>query len=119
MIGLGIDIVKISRIEKLCVLYGSKFLEKVFSEEEINESLKKGHYYQSLAGKFAVKEAFFKASSGLVKNHINFLTVSILCDKSNKPTLTFNSSDIIGEQYTIHISISHEKEYAIAVVVID
>lgn len=118
MKGLGIDIVQIKRIENLYHLYGNKFLEKIFSPAEIDESTKKGHFIQSIAGKFAAKEAFIKATSGLLEIQLSFLDILILCDLSNKPYISIKNKKDIKPNYKFLVSISHEKEYAVSVVLV-
>jgi holo-[acyl-carrier protein] synthase len=59
--GVGIDIVSISRIERLIRLYGDRFLGKVFTERERDEGLRKAVQAPFFAARFAAREAFYKA----------------------------------------------------------
>lgn len=117
MKGIGIDIVNINRIEKLCNHYQEKFLRKIFVPEEIEEAQKKGHFYQSIAGKFAAKEAYIKATSSLVKQPISFLDISVLSDSKGKPYIKKIGGPEVDPLCQFQVSISHEKEYAVSVVV--
>lgn len=113
--GIGIDIVSICRIKKIYELYRDKFLNKVFTETEIEESIQKGHFFSSIAGKFAAKEAFLKAYS---PPYLNLKQIEILSSKDNKPYLNLLNSKSVQKLSNYFISISHEQETAIAVVII-
>lgn len=94
---IGIDLVKIDRFKKS----KDSLIKKIFSEKEIREA-KLGIFYKKLAGKWAVKEAAYKAG---IKNKIEVLNVN------EKPCIFINQ-----KIYNAQISLSHEKEYAIAIV---
>jgi holo-[acyl-carrier protein] synthase len=112
--GLGIDIVSISRIDSIYEKYKNKFLDKIFTKNEINEAIEKGHFIQSISGKFAAKEAFIKANS-FKTNTINLKEIEILTDKKdNKPYVYFKNTN---ETKKYFLSISHEIEYAVAIVI--
>jgi holo-[acyl-carrier protein] synthase len=117
MFGIGIDIVRIDRIEKLWQQYGNKFLKKIFHEEEIQEAQLKGHFIQSIAGKFAAKEAFIKAISDLTDQPISFLDITVLSDSNNKPQIKNTENLKLSFPCQFYLSITHEKEYAVSVVV--
>jgi holo-[acyl-carrier protein] synthase len=102
--GVGIDIVKIKRIEEMAKNYGEKFLERVYSQEELAYSMSFKKPFERLAGKFAAKEAIMKASG----TKIPLNKIEILNSKSGKPYTNINN---------IKISISHEQEYAIAIAI--
>ncbi len=106
-IELGIDIVDIKRIKSMVETYGDKFLNKIFSRSELDEAQKKGHFIQSLAGKFAAKEAFFKTQP---VNILEFQKIEILSKTNGKPYCIFNGVEVKN----CILSISHEKHYAVA-----
>ncbi len=120
--GIGTDIVYIPKIEKIINKWGNKFLQRVFSEREINYCQKKGKkVYQSYAGKFASKEALIKAvGQGFRLNEIEILNTNSgnpyvrLSDKINKAICS--SYNIFN--YKIDISISHDKDYTVAYLII-
>jgi len=107
--GVGIDIVSINRIEKIYNKYKEKFTNKIFTSNEIQEAIEKGHFMQSLSGKFSAKEAFIKASN---KKIYNLKDIEVLSNMDGKPYINFEN-----KKYNL-LSISHEKDYAIAVVII-
>lgn len=102
MFKVGTDIVKISRIEKS--IQSQHFLESVFTEKEREYSKKAENY----AGLFAAKEAYFKALKTGINAPLN--SVEILHSESGSPYINgVSNSDV---------SISHDGEYAIAVVIL-
>lgn len=113
--GIGIDIVSNSRVNKLYELYKDKFLNRIFTKNEINESVKKGHFIHSIAGKFAAKEAFLKAYS---PPYLGFKQIEILSRKNNKPYIRILKNKSSRELKNCFVSISHEQEIAIAIVII-
>ena len=109
--GLGIDIVRIERIRELYMRFGNRFLTNILSDNEII-SIGKSPDMQHLAGIFAAKEAIIKS----LDININYPSIEIY-KYLNKPTvkIDLNSCD----ERKIKISISHEKEYAVAVAIVE
>lgn len=114
---IGIDIVNINRIKKIIEKSRDKFYEKIFTEKEINYIFKRNHKSQTIAGLFASKEAVSKVF-GKGIGDINWKDIEILHDNNGKPFLNINKK--IKQNFKkinlsdIQISISHEKNYAIA-----
>lgn len=120
--GTGIDIVEVTRIERL-LDKGKLFTEKVFSERESRYCAKQGKPAESFAGKFAAKEAFLKAIGTGWRGKIALYEIVILNDELGKPIL-----QLIGETKMalpnlstaiLHVSISHTAEYAVAMVIVE
>jgi len=122
IIGCGIDLVKIERIEKIIKRWGNNFNSRIFTplERDYCEK-KKSNKYQSYAGKFAAKEALLKAL-GLGLREANWKEIEIKNDELGQPII-----DTSGKLKNIastkgvskyFITISHTKEYAIAQVII-
>lgn len=126
----GTDIIEVSRI-KNAILENSKFKTNIFSESEIEDIEKSSNEdvkYQRYAGRFAAKEAIYKALSEiLVKEKLSpsFLSVEIINDLDcrRRPYIKvldemlqeiFNKYDI-----KIDLSISHVKECAVAMAVVN
>lgn len=97
---IGIDIISISRFKNK----SDSFINKIFSNKEIQEA-KSSNFYEKLAGKWAAKEAAFKAGLIYANKEIEILTEDL------KPTIYIN-----GQKQNHLISISHERKYAVAVV---
>lgn len=117
----GTDIIEISRIKNSIDSLGENFKNKIYTNKEIEycES-KKNAKYQHYAGRFAAKEAIFKAVSQLLDDKFEILwkDAEILNDKNGKPSISFKSEKLKEKIESIDISISHCKEYAVANVVI-
>lgn len=104
---IGIDIVDISRIEGAIRRFGDRFVKRVFTEAELNCVGGRLRPYESLAGRFAAKEAFMKAYGEAA----GFKEIEVL-RQGEKPYILFR-----GQVYR-EVSISHERAYAVAVVII-
>ena len=110
MKSVGIDIVSIKRIEKTLKKYKINFLKKVLTNNEINQLnniLNFNRKVEKLAGIYAAKEAIVKCLNGKI-----FLKdIEILYNDNGAPYCKANN-------YNFFISISHEKEYAIAIAIL-
>lgn len=120
-IACGTDIVEIKRIKETIEKFGEAFLNKVFTKEEINyceskEKMKFQHY----AARFAAKEAVFKAISNFVDNKfsIGWKNMEIINDKNGRPEIKLLNYKIEIIK-NIDISLSHCKEYSVAMVVVE
>lgn len=115
----GTDIIEIERIKEAIENLGEKFLTKVFTENEIQycES-KKAQKYQHYAGRFAAKEAVFKAISELLtdKFALNWNDYEILNNTEGRPEVIIKG--LKSKVENIDISISHCKQYATATAVV-
>ena len=112
----GTDIIEIERIKKSIEDVGEKFLNKVFTKNEIEycES-KKAQKYQHYAARFAAKEAAFKAISWKLedKYEICWKDIEVENDKQGRPSLNIIGIDL-SDIENIDLSISHCKSYAVA-----
>ena len=117
----GTDIIEINRIKESIESLGDNFKNKIYTDKEIEycES-RKNAKYQHYAGRFAAKEAIFKAVSELLNNkfEISWKDAEVLDDENGKPKIIFTSKKLEEKLESIDISISHCKEYAVANVVI-
>ncbi len=122
IIGTGIDIVQNKRIEKLINKYGQHFLEKVYTKMEIEYCQTKKNYVPSFAARFAAKEAILKALGTGMRNN-NWQEIEIANNELGKPeVLLFNKTLKRAEELkvtSIFISISHEKDYSIAQIIME
>lgn len=111
---LGIDIVKISRIEK--ALLNEKFISKILTQKEISNI---SQNILHIAASFAAKEAFSKALGTGIRE-FEFTDISVMHDQLGKPYFEFSDkvTSIINKKgiVKVDLSISHEKEFAVAVV---
>jgi len=123
ILGTGVDIVENSRIKKSIV--NKSFLYRVFSNKEIliSKNIKNKSSY--FAKRFAAKEAFAKSIGTGFRNNFNFKDISIINDKLGKPSffLSKKIKNMIKEKFKISrfnffLSISDEKKYSIAFVIL-
>ena len=119
--GTGIDMVQVKRMNKW--LENQKLLEKYFHSDELSCVLKeKKNAAQSLAARFAAKEAFGKALGTGLRN-ISLKDIAVFSDENGKPDIVlFETAKKAFEKsgaHKIYVSLSHEREYAIAMVVLE
>lgn len=113
IIGTGVDITEVKRVRQAIEKWGESFLDRVFTKEELENAKTRGSLYQHLAGRFAAKEAVFKA---LGDKNLNWKDVQILNDKEGKPTCVILNGR--NKKIDVHISISHVKNYATAFAIV-
>ena len=123
ILGIGVDIVENSRINKL--LKNKLFIKRIFSNSEILIATKikdKNNYYSK---RFAAKEAFVKSAGTGFRNNLNFKDISIINDKMGKPSFIISEKikKIIKKEFKVSsfnffLSISDEKKYSIAYVIL-
>ena len=116
ILGIGIDIVEIERIENI-LKNKKRFLNKIFTDEEIKYFESKNFRSETIAGNFSAKEAISKAFGTGIKN-FNFDDIEVLRDKNGKPIVkTYNNLRQMCINYNvleIQVSISHSENYAVA-----
>ena len=117
--GVGTDIIKIDRIKKTMSRY-PKFIDRLFSDEELVYYENKQWNPENIAGGFSAKEAILKAiGTGLHK--FKWKEIEVIRDERGKPFVRLNGKikEYADDNYIglIHISISHCKEYAAATAV--
>lgn len=118
IIGTGIDIVELARIQRLIDLYGDRFLKKVYSGKELDYAFSKTKPLPSLAARFAAKEAFIKAVGHCLSVKPDWTDISVLSGSDQRPVFSFDNhllQQLAGIQ--LWLSLSHEKHWAVAVVV--
>ncbi|WP_028778453.1 holo-ACP synthase [Shimazuella kribbensis] len=114
IIGIGTDIVELSRMEQVGL---GRLIKKILTEEEqaiipVKEKRKK----EFVAGRFAAKEAISKALGTGIGAKFAFHDVEILRDELGAPKANWKDSE---NKPTIHLSISHSEQYAVAMVVLE
>ncbi len=105
----GIDIIEISRIQK-AVEKNKMFLDRVFSESEIEYFKKNGGRFETLAGFYATKEAFVKCKKTGIRG-LELSRISVEHEDKGAPFIVFD-----GKPQDVTLSISHDKTHAVAVV---
>ena len=117
----GTDIIEINRIKESIESLGETFKNKIYTESEIAYcENKRNAKYQHYAGRFAAKEAIFKAVSELLDNkfEISWKDAEVLNDNLGKPKVIFINKKIEDKIENIDNSISHCKDYAVANVIV-
>lgn len=119
--GIGIDIVKIERMKTAVCRWEKKFLDRVFTENEILYAYKKKNPYLALSVRFAAKEALIKAAGSSIP--ISLKEIEILSHEGGRPFVNVSGRlKTFFEKNTItctHVSLSHEQEYGVACVVLE
>ena len=125
VLGTGIDIVDNYRLKKLLFKKKSNFKNKIFTNNEIAYCEKKSNITNCYSKRFAAKEAFVKALGTGFRKNINFNDIEVLKNHYGKPYLLINKKVINKiktsfkvKKFNILLSISDEKKYAIASVII-
>jgi len=106
ILGIGTDICEVSRFKNVEL---ERWKGRIFSEREWEYCMKYKDYLPHFAGFWAAKESVVKALS---KKDLTLSEVEVLHDPNGKPIISF-----IPERGVLHLSISHEKEYATAFVI--
>ncbi|MDC6482393.1 holo-ACP synthase [Pelagibacteraceae bacterium] len=120
--GIGSDLVDISRVKKALKI--KNFKKKIYSINEIKNIENKFNKIANYAKRFAAKEAFSKALGTGISGGILFKEISIKNDKKGKPYIELlgKTKSIVNhkikKKYKIFLTISDEKKYALALVVI-
>jgi len=121
--GVGTDIVEINRIQKSLEKFEDSFLERVFTPAEISAGKNRHMSAEFFAGRWAAKEAFAKALGCGIGEYCGFLDIQIDNLPTGQPeiTVTGKAFEMMKSRHPqkIHLSISHEKHYATAVVILE
>jgi len=123
IVGLGTDIVEIQRIADAVERWGDHFLSRIFTPAERAYCMERNRNpYPHLAARFAAKEAVIKALTPLRASGdsvLNLTDIEITNDVSGLPRIRVSGpfQDILAG-HELHVSMSHEKQYATATVVL-
>ncbi len=120
MFSIGIDIIEVARIEATEKKFGQRFLARVFTEGEISFCEKRKDRYESYAARFACKEAILKAIGTGKSSGIRWKDMEIIDDGHHAPVVKLRRrvKKIVGSK-KITLSLSHIKEYAVAVALLN
>jgi holo-[acyl-carrier protein] synthase len=121
IVGIGTDIIEVTRIEKAIEKYGEKFLKRIFTDTERNycEQFNEKKYMH-YAARFAAKEAFSKAIGTGITDGFKFSEIGIKNEKSGKPVI-----ELFGGLYKqwgdciILVTLSHSDANAMAFLIIE
>ncbi len=116
MIGVGVDIVKISRIEAAVQRFADRFLDRVFTQQE-QHVRSQANCGARLAARFAAKEAVMKALRTGWAHGVRWIDVEVIGSGGPPRVKLHGQARVLAEQLRvrhIHISLAHEKECAVA-----
>jgi holo-[acyl-carrier protein] synthase len=120
IIGVGVDVVSISRVRRAVEKGGGRFLQRVFTERELEYCFKSGHPYERLAARFAAKEAVFKALGYASRRRLGWGGVEIAVDGSGvKVVMNSMLLKLLREKgaKSVLISLSHDRTSDVAIAV--
>ena len=121
--GIGVDIVKVDRIEQAVERWGDRFLKRIFTAAEIERCQQRARPAQCLALRFAAKEAFAKALGLGMRQGLRWRDIEVVHDHLGKPDLLLhNQAQRLLEAVEASrtwLSLSDERESALAVVVLE
>jgi holo-[acyl-carrier protein] synthase len=123
IVGSGIDLVEIGRIQRSVERYGQRFLDRVFTAAEQAYCLRKRRAAESLAARFAAKEAGAKALGTGISQGVNWLEIEVVREPGGRPALRFYGR---AAQFALRLgarraalSITHTADLAMASVVLE
>jgi len=121
VLGIGTDIIEIARIERSVERFGDAFLERVFTAGEIAYCQRKRNAAESLAARFAAKEAGAKALGTGISRGVSWREFEVRRQPGQRPELHLSgrAAEIAGKLGIRHISLSltHSRSVSMAVVI--
>ena len=123
IVGSGIDLAEIGRIQRTMDRYGQRFLDRVYTAAEQAYCLRKRNAAESFAARFAAKEAGAKALGTGITHGVNWLEIEVAREPGGRPTLQFHGRAAefaarLGARRAA-LSITHTTELAMASVVLE
>jgi len=123
IVGSGIDMAEIGRIQQSVERYGQRFLDRIYTAAEQAYCLRKRKAAESFAARFAAKEAGAKALGTVISYGVNWLEIEVGREPSGRPTLLFHGRAAqmaarLGATRAA-LSITHTNELAMASVVLE
>jgi holo-[acyl-carrier protein] synthase len=118
ILGLGTDIIEIVRIGQMIEKHGDHFLQRIYTDAEIQFCQKRREYLQHYAGRWAAKEAVMKVLGTGLSRHVSWKDIEVLSRSTGQPEVFLHGPvrDVAANLgiETIHITISHCRAYATA-----
>jgi holo-[acyl-carrier protein] synthase len=123
VLGLGTDLIETRRVQESIDRFGERFLERIFTAEEIAYCQRKKNAAESFAARFAAKEAGAKALGTGISRGVSWKEFEVRRERSGRPTLhlTGRASEWAKEMGVrrVQLSLTHSREIAMAVVVME
>jgi holo-[acyl-carrier protein] synthase len=123
IVGTGVDITEVQRIQRALDRFGERFLKRVFTPEEIRYCTGRPNGAERLAARFAAKEAGMKAIGTGLRGGVTWKDVEVVRQRGQRPYLQFHGraaefAAALGCRRT-HLSLSHTRDQAIAHVILE
>ncbi len=123
IVGTGLDLVEVARIAELSCKHGERFLRRVYTDGEIEYSMSKAARYQHLAGRFAAKEAVFKALGTGWGQGVGWKSVEVVAAEGGRPEVVLRGAAserlVAMGGSKVHLSITHTEGLAAASAVVE
>lgn len=118
--GIGVDVVDVERMKNLLDEQGEKFIQKIFTENEITYCFAKQFPHEHYAARFAAKEAVSKAVKTGWSGTFRWKDVEVMNDAAGAPQVYLhNETADLLKGMAVHLSLSHTKNTVVAFVVIE
>jgi holo-[acyl-carrier protein] synthase len=121
--GTGIDLVKIERMDAVIKRWGNRFIERIFTPQEIEICTRRAFASSAFSMRFAAKEAFSKAIGFGMKNGISWRDIEVFHYPGGRPGLRLHgrSHELCAKEMItgFHVSLSDDGEYGVAVVILE
>jgi len=123
IVGTGVDLMEIARIQDSLDRFGERFLNRVYTPKELAYCTRKKNCAESLAARFAAKEAGAKALGTGISKGVNWREIEVTHLPGGRPALIFHGraaerAATMGVTAS-HLSLSHSRDLAIAQVVLE
>ena len=123
VLGIGTDLIETSRVRESMDRFGQRFLDRIFTAQEIGYCQRKKNAAESFAARFAAKEAGAKALGTGISRGISWKELEVRREASGRPTLHLSGraaelAKAMGVQRT-QLSLTHSRDLAMAVVVVE
>jgi holo-[acyl-carrier protein] synthase len=123
ILGMGTDLTEIGRVQKSIDRFGERFLERVYTPGEIAYCMTKKGFAESFAARFAAKEAAAKALGTGISRGVSWKEFEVMRAPSGKPSMVLHGRAAqLAEELgvaRISLSLTHSREMALAVVVME
>lgn len=123
ILGIGIDLVEIARIERAVRRHGSRFLARIFTEAELAFCKARKRSGQHLAARFAAKEAALKALGTGATRGVRLRDIEVTSSQAGRPELRLagGAARVAGDLGVgaSHLSLTHSETHAAAVVILE
>jgi holo-[acyl-carrier protein] synthase len=123
IVGSGLDMIEISRIEESIARYGDRFCRRIYLSREISYCRQKRNAAESFAARFAAKEAAAKALGTGIQNGVGWRDIEVVREPSGRPSLLFHGraaawAERLGVRRS-SISLTHTRSHALAQVLLE